>query len=313
MQKKNKKKGKPHPFLNFSIYLLTRIVGVLINLATADATDRIACHVGSALYLVYTRGRRRAVDNLTRSYPNKDPDWIARIARQSFQHIVMLVFDCLRNERQIRLSNWRQYIELGDISRVLRLILQNRGLIMISGHYGNFIVLGQLFARLGIETTSVAREIDNPYISRFLYEQCQPAGHTVIYKKNATQIMLEVLEKRSILNFVADQNAGRKGIFVDFFGRQASTYKSIGLLAMQYDLPIVIGYCRRLENRYRFKIGLSRLIMPEEWQNKPDPLGWITAEYTVAIEAFIREEPGQYWWLHRRWKTRPPGEENNNS
>lgn len=77
---------------------------------------------------------------------------------------------------------------------------------------------------------------------------------------------------------------------------------------MEYDLPIVVGYCRRLNDRYRFKIGMTRIIKPSDWRDKPDPLKWITAEYTTAIEQFVREDPEQYWWVHRRWKTRPPEE-----
>ena len=66
------------------------------------------------------------------------------------------------------------------------------------------------------------------------------------------------------IGFIADQNAGRKGIFVDFFGRKASTYKSIGLLAMEYQLPIVVSYTRRVDNRYQFEIGITRIIRPED-------------------------------------------------
>jgi KDO2-lipid IV(A) lauroyltransferase len=110
------------------------------------------------------------------------------------------------------------------------------------------------------------------------------------------------------LGFIADQDAGRKGLFVDFFGRKASTYKSIGLLAITNNLPVVVGYSRRLENHFYFEIGVNRIIFPEEWADRDDPLTWITAEYTKAIEEFIRQDPTQYWWLHRRWKHRPKEE-----
>ena len=108
--------------------------------------------------------------------------------------------------------------------------------------------------------------------------------------------------------FLADQDAGKKGVFVDFFGRKASTYKSIGLIAMRYNMPIAIGNCRRVEDRFFFEIEISRIIYPAEWVEKDDPLRWITQEYTKAIEGFIIEDPSQYWWLHRRWKTRPKEE-----
>ena len=121
--------------------------------------------------------------------------------------------------------------------------------------------------------------------------------------------MLEVLKNGETLCFIADQNAGKKGMFVDFFHRKASTYKSIGLLAIEYNLPIVVGYCRRIDDQYRFKLGVQRIIRPGDWEEQENPLRWITAEYTRAIEEFVRDDPEQYWWVHRRWKTRPRGEE----
>jgi len=100
-----------------------------------------------------------------------------------------------------------------------------------------------------------------------------------------------------------------KGIFVDFFGRKASTYKSIGLIAIDCNIPIGVGYSRRVDNRFFFEMGVKRIIFPEEWADKDDPLEWITAEYTKAIEEFRNvEDPSQYWWLHRRWRHRPKEE-----
>ncbi len=121
-------------------------------------------------------------------------------------------------------------------------------------------------------------------------------------------MMPEIVKRGSTIGFIADQDAGRKGIFVDFFGRKASTYKSIGLLAITYNLPIIVGCTRRVGNRFYFNYVLSRIIFPHEWANQEDPLTWVSAAYTKAIEDFVREDPTQYWWVHRRWKTRPKEE-----
>jgi KDO2-lipid IV(A) lauroyltransferase len=96
---------------------------------------------------------------------------------------------------------------------------------------------------------------------------------------------------------------------VDFFGRKASTYKSIALLAMRHNVPILVGYGRRLDEQYHFALGVHRAIHPDQWADKDDPMRWITQEYTTALEEIIRTAPEQYLWGHRRWKHRPPGEE----
>ena len=130
----------------------------------------------------------------------------------------------------------------------------------------------------------------------------------VIDKKGAANVMNDISSTGATLCFIADQDAGRKGLFVDFFGRKASTYKSIGLVALMNNLPIGVGYSRRVKNKFFFEIGISRIITPDEWADKDDPLKWVTAEYTKAIEDFVRDDPSQYWWLHRRWKHRPKEE-----
>ena len=188
---------------------------------------------------------------------------------------------------------------------------EGRGLIMVTAHYSNFEIMGYLMGLFGFNIYSVARPLDNKYISRYIYGVRNRTGLSIIDKKGATESMEQIVSSGATLAFIADQDAGKKGIFVDFFGRKASTYKSIGLLAMAYNLPIVVGYSRRLDNKFFFEIGVNRIIMPDEWADKEKPLEWITAQYSAAIEQFIRDEPSQYWWLHRRWKHRPKNERQN--
>ncbi len=97
-------------------------------------------------------------------------------------------------------------------------------------------------------------------------------------------------------------------MFVDFFGRKASTYKSIGLLAMEHEVPIIVGCARRTDVGYQYELCVNRIIRPEEWRDRDDPLMWITQEYSRAMEEFIRVAPEQYLWIHRRWKSRPKEE-----
>ena len=77
-------------------------------------------------------------------------------------------------------------------------------------------------------------------------------------------------------------------------------------LVQSDDIPIVIDIdIGWFGNRFFFDIGIQRIIFPEEWADQKDPVTWVTAEYTKAIEAFVREDPSQYWWVHRRWKSKP--------
>ena len=117
-------------------------------------------------------------------------------------------------------------------------------------------------------------------------------GQRIIDKKGATTEVAPLLDRGGTVGFIADQNAGSKGIFVDFFGRKASTYKSIGLLAMEYEVPVVIGYARRVDGRFRFRVGVQDIIYPDDWKDQDDPLRYITQRYTKGDRGLRARRPG---------------------
>ncbi len=306
---KNKKKKKRNQVVDYFQYLLLRLGLVIMYCFGVETNLRFACFLGKGMWKHYHRGRIRAIDNLRASFPDKDDKWIEETGLRSFQHIVMLVVDMIFTTRIVKRDNWDKYSTYINLEQTKWIIQGGRGVLLVTGHYGNFEIMGYLMGVFGFKTYSIARPLDNKFISDYLYGIRKKAGQRIIDKKGATEKMEEMIAEGACLGFIADQDAGRKGVFVDFFGRKASTYKSIGLIAMKYNTPISVAGCRRVGNRFFFEIEIQRLIMPEEWADKEKPLEWITAEYTRAIEEFVRKDPTQYWWLHRRWKHRPKDEQ----
>ncbi len=312
-KKKKKKKKKGNGFLDFLGYLVFRLLVGILSFFPVEKCLKFGKFLGDQLWIRYHRGRKRALNNLRASYPEKDDEWYKKIGRRSFQCLGMLPVDLIFTPKLVRKDNWQEYAEFKNVERIKWMMKEKKGLILLTGHYGNFEILGYLMALFGFDIYSVARPLDNKFINDYLYKIRQKKGQKIIDKKGASTLMPEILESGATLGFIADQDAGRKGIFVDFFGRKASTYKSIGLLALTNDLPIGIGYSRRIDDKFKFELCCNRIIMPEEWKDKDDPLYWITQEYSKAIEDFVREDPTQYWWLHRRWKHRPKEEQEKES
>jgi KDO2-lipid IV(A) lauroyltransferase len=230
---------------------------------------------------------------------------IDRIALRSMQQLVMMAMEAAFMPRLINEWTWAQYVTTRQLDAALRVLLRGRGAILLTGHYGNWELSGYLLACWGFDVLAVMRPLDNVYLNRFLRDVRRRKGLRLADKKGATGSLEEALRDGGLVGFIADQDAGPKGIFVDFFGRPASTYKSIGLLAMAADVPVIIGYARRTSHRFRYEVGVARIIEPDEWRDRDDPLRWITQEYTTAIEQFVREAPEQYLWTHRRWKHQP--------
>lgn len=302
--------AKPrNKFIDGVQYVGLRLVSMSLHCFPVEANLRTAKLLGSLMYAVDRKHRERALGNLKRSFPEMGQRQREALAKRSMQQLFMLFVEVLFTTRLVRIDTWADHVELESFREVLALLMQrDRGLIMLTGHYGNWEILGYVLATLGFETTSIARPLDNPYVNDWLLGIRERKGQRIIDKKGATEDVTRVLDAHGAVGIIADQNAGPKGMFVDFFGRRASTYKSIGLLAMQYRIPVVIGYARRVQNQFHFKVGAKDIIHPADWEGQADPLRYITQRYTKAIEDFIRDDPGQYLWVHRRWKTRPKGE-----
>jgi len=279
-------------------------MGVLQSLPM-ESTLQAARVLSRGWARVLPRHRERAIDHLRTSFPDATLSWIEDVADRCLAHWTMFAVEFALGPKLITPYTWGRYISLVNLHEFLRLLLSGKGLILVTGHYGNFELIGHLLACLGFDVAAIMRAMDNDYFNRFIVRTRAAHGLKLLDKRGATASAEQLLSDGTLLAFIADQNAGHKGLFVDFFSRPASTYKSIGLLAMQAKAPIVVGYARRCGSGFHYEVGIERIIHPHEWEQREDPLWWITQEYTAAIESFVRTAPEQYLWFHRRWKTQP--------
>jgi len=301
---------KRNNLLDFLAYLLMRTAETVLLVGGWPMAYGLARAAAWVLWKVDRRHTRRALGHLERSFPHWPEARRRHVARESIRHMVCMGMESLLTTRLIRVYTYKRYIRLVNMGGAIRLMVdRNRPVILVTGHFGNWEVAGYVAAAVGLPTATVARHIDNPFVHEHILGVRQRHGQRIIDKKGAAGPAAEVMEANGGLTLAGDQDGGRRGVFVDFFGRPASTYKSIALLAMAYEAPICVIYSLRKGEEYRFDMGCCRIIRPEEWAGRADAMRWITREYTQAIEQVARREPEQYFWVHRRWKNRPPGEE----
>jgi Kdo2-lipid IVA lauroyltransferase/acyltransferase len=296
-------------YKDYLVYLGVRWMSMVMHCWPVGAMLAVAGFAGTCYYYLVPRHRKRAVDNLRPSYPNASEKTLRAIAHESIRQMFQFGVEFIYTPRLIRVDNFNQFVHLNQFRESLDLMLRkHKGLILLTGHYGNWEILGYTLATLGFPLTAVARPLDNPYLNRHVFGVREQRGAKIIAKKGATEEITAVLDNRGMVGFTADQDAGKKGLFVDFFHRKASSYKSIGLVAMQYDVPIIIGYARRVRGKFQFECAAQDIIYPDDWKSQDQPLHYITQRYTKAIEDMVRVDPTQYLWAHRRWKTRPKDE-----
>jgi KDO2-lipid IV(A) lauroyltransferase len=294
-------------------YLSMRALAAAMQCVDPEINLKTAGLIGSVFAATGRRRVERAKSHLREAMPDLPESEVERISLESIRWMFRLfLVDALAMPRLVNPSNWHEHVALDDFQSGARILLSDRPVILVTGHNGNWELLGFTLAAMGFPLTALARPVDNPLIYRWVLGLREARGMRVLTKWGATDRIVSLIESDDPADrrvaFIADQNAGDGGLFVPWFGRMASSYKSIGLLAMRYDLPIVVGTARRLGDRFKYRIELVDQFGPEDWSDAPDPLFYITARYNRGLEKIVRRTPEQYLWIHRRWKSRPKWE-----
>lgn len=287
---------------DFFVYLAVRVVICFVQ-AMRIETGRTLAGWLAWLFCDVIRIRAAVVDdNLAHAFPEMSEADRKRVTRQMWEHLFLLVLEVAHAPRKIHETNWRQYITLRDADRLVRLLLSDRPTLIITAHFGNFEVAGYVLAILGFPTYTVARTLDNPYLDRFLNRFRSGTGQHMISKTGGYDRIMEVLSRGGTMTFLADQYAGPKGCWVDFFGRKASAHKAIALLALDNDAPVAVCSARRLDRPLHLELDTPAVIDPRDASAEVGNIRELTQWYTSRIEEIIHRTPDQYWWLHRRWK-----------
>lgn len=298
---------KRNRFVDYLVYLVVRILIAVVQampLATGQAMAR-----GLAWLLGDVLGIRRKVveENLRHAFPECSETQRRQMARGMWEHLFLLVLEVAHTPHKIHETNWRQFVRLNNVKDLVRALLSDRPTVIVTAHYGNFEVGGYMLGILGFPTFTVARNLDNPYLDRFVNRFRGATGQYIIPKNGGYDQILHVLASGGAMSFLADQYAGPKGCWVNFFGRPASAHKAIALLSMENDAPVAVCCARRLGQPLQFEMEVTAMADPRNAGDGTGSIRELTQWYTSQMESMIRQSPGQYWWVHRRWKDpRPP-------
>lgn len=291
---------------NWLEYLPARGVATLFQCFPINQNLETAAGVGRMFYRLSRSRRHRAINNVRDAFPEWNNEQCDTAARRSVENMFQLAaVDALVMPRLVTPEQWPHFFDIGNSTELLPRLIEERSMLFITGHCGNWEMLGYGMSVVGYPMAAVARPLDNPLLNRWLLGLREAHGLKILTKWGATPEMQKIIESNGHVGFIADQNAGDNGIFVPFFGRLASTYKSIGLLAMKYELPLVVSMAERIDEKFSYKVHVEDVIEPADWADQPDPLYYITARYVHGIEQMVRRAPNQYLWMHRRWKSRP--------
>jgi Kdo2-lipid IVA lauroyltransferase/acyltransferase len=269
---------------------------------------RASCGVLAAIsYWIWPRLRRVGLRNLELAYPEWSPKRRRQVLFASFQNLGRMLADFAHFPRWNR-DNIEKLITYDGYEHFACAEHEGKGLLFLTAHFGNWELGSFAHGIYGHPVAFVARRLDNPLIDSLIeHYRCRSGGHA-IDKDDFARQTLRALRQREAVGILMDQNMmASEGVFVDFFGRPACATASPARMARKTGVPIVLGlviwHAESRKYRLRFE--------PVEWIHCDDPSEEVianTAYFSRLLERYIRQYPEQWLWVHRRWKTRPPGE-----
>jgi Kdo2-lipid IVA lauroyltransferase/acyltransferase len=291
---------------DYFVYLAVRIGMALFQALPLAVCREIAGVMARIAYWVDKRHRNAALDNLRQSFPGQYSEkQLHHIVRAVYEHFCLMLMEFMAMPRKMRPATWRRYLAFTESKELLAALLSGKPVLIATGHFGNWELASYMLALFGFKSFAVARPLDNPYLDDFFRAIRERTGQKLLAKKGELDRIEQVLEDKHILCSLADQDAGQKGLYVEFFGRPASTHKALALLALHHGAWVVVSGAYRTGDILQYRLKVQDVIPPEAFADHPQAVRALTQRITTSLENLIREDITQYLWLHRRWKHQP--------
>jgi len=304
--KKKRKKGILLQFLEYGFVSALLFFSRITPLPVIHALSRL---LGNILYGLVKKRRTIATDNVQHAFAGgKSEQEIRTIVRTSFTSFFLTFLEIAKFRYIYRKPGAFEDLRQSSpgLDEVLRKAKQihdeSKGCLFVTPHIGNWELLPHVSTKLGIPLVVVVRPLDNPYLERLIFADRAESGHLIIPKKNALFMLQKTLQQGKSIGMLPDQSTMR-GVSVEFFGRKATTTPVPAILAIMYQRPIVIVACCRAAEGRGFEGFVSDPIWPAPYESEKQEILRLSREMNREMEKVIRQYPGQYLWMHNRWKT----------
>jgi len=264
--------------------------------------------IGLAGYCVARRLRRVAYYNLHLALPDLPRAEQRRIVLGVFKNLARLLAEFSQFPK-LTSENIRQVVIYDGFENFMEARSRGRGVLILTAHFGAWELASFAHSVYGYPLKFLVRALDNPRVDELIMRYRQLAGNQGVDKRNSMREILRALRNNESVGILIDQNASREeGVFANFFGVPASTTAGLATLAMRTGAAVVPGLLVWDERLRKHRLRFEPVIPLDDTGNFQVDVVTNTAKFNRILEEKIRMYPDQWLWVHRRWKTRPPGE-----
>ena len=259
--------------------------------------------LGNLYYIFVKKQRERAVKQMMPALQISETE-ARKLVRESFVNLARNMLDILYMPN-LNEKNWSEYIEIDHLEKMKDALAQGHGVVVLTGHIGTWEWLSAAFTLNGLPVTAIAKLQPNQEYSRAL-DDLRATIHVEIFNRGTSELLAagRALKKGKILGFLADQDAGPGGAFLDFLGKTASTPMGPAVFSKKFNSPVLPAFIIRKPNG-RHLVKIFDVLKFEDTGDTDGDLFRFTEKMTRILESVIRENPTQWIWFQKRWNTPP--------
>jgi KDO2-lipid IV(A) lauroyltransferase len=274
-------------------------VAPLIRSLPRSVALRLGRDIGSLSHWLLRERCHLARDNARKAFPDWSTEQVNALVKRNFEQLGMSAAESLRLDL-FAADRLEEYFDLRGIEHLREAQALGRGIILLTGHLGLWEAGNYVFPALGVPLDTIAKPLKNRLTDAYFYRIRTHFGADILNSRKGARRILKSLQSGRAIGLLLDQHISPPGsIQVDFFGRKAYTTTAITNLAMKYQIPILPTFClRQPDNRY--EAWIEPLVLLEG--DGEAAVAENTQYLTNIIEQAIRRDPGQWFWMHKRWR-----------
>lgn len=285
------------------VTLTTRTIFVLFRAIPLGMRKTLFKAFFLLFYHFSEKNRLIVLHNLVRAFPEKSLPELKRIAKDSYRHLGIVAaefFDIL----SLTMDNILDWFVPEGLEHYVKAYAQNKGILLFTGHFGNWEIMAAACAVIFDPVHIVYRELDNPFMRNIVDRVRSYTGNKLIPKGGAARKIIRLLGKKQSIGILIDQNVSwKEGVFIDFFGRSAATTSGLAAIALQTGAPVLPAFAYRIPSG-KYKVVLGPVLEMSETGDYERDIYENTKRFTNILEEHVRRHPEQWFWLHQRWKTK---------
>src|SRR5438105_1229405 len=260
---------------DYLVYLVVRVLVCVLQILSPEQARQLARLLARLAYRVDRRHRLVALENLRHAFGDRYSEAEREaIVRAVYEHFCTVAIEMVQVPRKMHATTWRRFVHSALDRRIASVMVSSEPILAVTGHLGNWELCGYTMGLFGFRTHAIARPLDNPYLDRFVRRVRERTGQHILAKHGEFDQIQQVLAEGGVLGTLADQDAGQRGVFVEFFGRPASTHKAVSLLALQYGVTMLVAGTPRRDGLY--DVVVTDVIDLAEYQGRSDAVPALT-------------------------------------